>query len=156
MTAVKTLTMENKMKTLLFIFAFSCTSSESQKTDTDAEQTQAPCELFAPTGTYEMTYQTVDSNCGGMGVTQTEVSHGIVQPDSSAACRLVQVDWDEGPCITHSVFDCDDGLWDMLLDWRVIPNSSDSFSGTLDATMLRFTGWDCAGRYDFEAFRLEE
>ncbi len=140
------------MKLLIFILLAACNTDTKQKNDTDVEQ--KVCELYAPCGTYTMSFETIDGDCGGMGEIQTEVRHGIIQPDKSASCRLTQVDWDEGVCITHSVFDCDDGLWNMLLDWRVIPDTDDTFSGTLHATMVRFTGWDCVGSYSFEAVRL--
>ena len=144
------------MKFLALALLVACGTKTPQKAETDTDTEQEACDLFAPTGEFTMTFQTVDSTCGGMGETQVQVAQGIVIPVEAAKCRLVGVDWDEGPCVTHSAFDCDDGLWEMLLDWRVIPDSDDSFSGTLDTTMFRFTGWNCAGQYDLDAVRTPE
>ena len=146
--------MENKLKVFLFAFVLGCVNNTQQKADTNTKQEL--CELFAPTGTYSIQFNTVDSTCGRMGDVQSQVVQGIVIPDEAARCRLAQVDWDDSPCITHSVFYCDDGLWDMTLDWRIQPDSESSFSGTLGTTMLRFTGWNCVGQYDLSAVKVYE
>ena len=107
----------------------------------------------AQTGLYQIETETVDGNCGSIGDLEAEVINGIVQVDESIGCSLTSERWEQDTCTTHSVQDCDDGVWTMNMRWEVI--GSGDLSGRLQAYMLDIYGYECQGLWSFEAEKID-
>ena len=106
-------------------------------------------------GVYDISFETVETTCGSMKDISMDVVYGVPAPNRNAGCHLTSIINKTKSCEVNASFDCDDGLWEMTLDWSTKSHSSDDtlINGTLNVEMERFTGWTCEGKYNFQGFR---
>ena len=131
-------------------FVFSCDGAVNDKFCVSGQAEQ--------TGFYTMITQEKAGDCGSMGTLQVNIENGAVSIDASFGCSLEGVAWSAEECSTLSVLVCDDGTWEMILDWEILSNSSDSnkLSGVLYADMAKWGGlYTCSSEYTFEAIKTE-
>ena len=111
------------------------------------------------TGFYTMVTQESSGDCGSMGTLQVDIENGVVSINESFGCSLEGVAWSEQTCTTQSVLVCDDGTWEMILDWSVLSSAEDSnkLSGILNADMAKWGGlYTCSSEYTFEATKTQK
>lgn len=135
-----------KIKMILLLGLLTC-GDDSPSTDTASVNYE--CAHSAPHGLYFVSFDTLESDCGPLSSAATEVVDGVVQLHESAGCKLVNKSNSPRTCETDTIFECDDGTWEMRLEWSIKPDplSADRFVGMLFTDMVRFTGWTCAGTY---------
>ena len=136
------------LQLLLFAFLSSCA-------DTDAA---FPCgaDQSDQTGSYTMVTTEVFGDCGSMGTMQVEIEDGVVRIHPAFGCEPADSDWQENTCSTVSTSVCDDGVWDMNLEWKVTidPANLDALTGTLSARMAKWQYvYKCNSEYTFVAER---
>ena len=110
------------------------------------------------TGTYTMTTHEESGDCGSMGTLQTEISNGVVHIDDVFGCVPTESSWNDSICETVSTFDCDDGIWEMNLEWTVLsnPDNPSNLTGILKADMSKWGGlYTCSSEYTFEAVKIQ-
>ena len=109
------------------------------------------------TGFYTMVTQEKSGDCGSMGTLQVNIENGAVSIDESFGCSLEGVAWSDETCTTLSVLVCDDGTWEMILDWEVSSlEDPNKLSGVLNADMAKWGGlYTCASEYTFEATKAQ-
>ena len=91
-----------------------------------------------------------------MGNLFVDVKDGVVQPSEGMGCELRSDDWEQAVCTNTSIFECDDGDWNMRLEWSVVGDRKDlgKISGSLHAEMDRWDGlYTCTSTYRFESNR---
>ena len=110
------------------------------------------------TGFYTMVTQEKTGDCGSMGTLQVNIEDGAVSIDESFGCSLEGIAWSEEECTTLSVLVCDDGTWEMILDWEVSSlEDPNKLSGVLNADMAKWGGlYTCASEYTFEATKTQQ
>ncbi len=134
----------------VLFFTISCNDAVSNTLCASSQNQQ--------TGFYTMVTQEKSGDCGSMGTLQVNVEDGAVSIDESFGCGLEGVAWSEQACTTLSVLVCDDGTWEMILDWEIFSNSQDSskLTGVLYADMAKWGGlYTCASEYTFEATKVQ-
>jgi len=106
-------------------------------------------------GEYDIIFETVETTCGSMKDIRMNVVYGVPAPNKNAGCHLTSIQNKTKSCEVGASFDCDDGLWEMKLDWNTKSHSSDDtlINGTFNVKMERFTGWTCEGKYYFHGLR---
>ena len=119
-----------------------------------------PCliERSALTGVYAIETTEVDGDCGSVGSLDVDVENGIVFANSNAGCEIASEDWDQNSCTASSVHACDDGTWEMRLDWVVSsdPDNPEIVSGELTTYMSKWGGlYTCTSLYSFDGVRTD-
>ena len=139
-----------KLTMCALFFTISCNGA--------VNDTLCPSNQNEQTGFYTMVTQEKSGDCGSMGTLQVNIENGAVSIDESLGCSLEGVAWSEEECTTLSVLVCDDGTWEMILDWEVLssPEDSNKLFGVLNADMAKWGGlYTCASEYTFEATKTE-
>tara|TARA_R100001015_G_scaffold18106_1_gene10739 strand:- start:365 stop:808 length:444 start_codon:yes stop_codon:yes gene_type:complete len=144
-----------KIKMLLLLSLLTCGDDSPS---TDSALVSFECAHPPPNGLYFVSFDTLESECGPLSSSATQVSDGVVELHESAGCELVSKASSPRTCETDAVFECDDGTWEMRLDWSIKPDplNEDQFVGVLFVDMLRFTGWTCTGTYGLTGERINE
>tara|TARA_Y100001973_G_scaffold106673_1_gene186382 strand:+ start:1198 stop:1617 length:420 start_codon:yes stop_codon:yes gene_type:complete len=104
-------------------------------------------------GEYKLETMEVDGDCGSAGTLNVAVESGVASPVDWAGCRLVSESWIQGSCTSKSVFECDDGVWQMQLEWSIIASveNAQNITGELYAEMSKWNGlYTCSSTYAFE------
>ena len=121
------------------------------------------CLYQPPEGLYFVTFDKLSTNsrepdCGTLSSSNVNVFDGAVRLHDSAGCIMASKGDSPRLCETNVQFECDDGTWEMSLDWAVRPDPTDAdrFDGVLRADMVRFTGWTCVGTYRVVGERVHE
>ncbi len=134
----------------LLFFAISCNAASN---DTFCASSQAE-----QTGFYTMVTQEKSGDCGSLGTLQVSIEDGAVSIDESFGCSLEGLAWSEQACTTLSVLVCDDGTWEMILDWEVSSlEDPNKLSGVLIANMAKWGGlYTCSSEYTFQATKTQQ
>jgi hypothetical protein len=124
----------------------------------DSASVEYECEQPIIDGMYMISFDTLETKCGSLRDTYLNVVYGIPTPNINAGCHLVHVQNKTRSCEVGAIFDCDDGLWDMKMDWstKAVPTDNNRIAGVLFVEMERFTGWTCEGTYGFEGALQDE
>ena len=144
-----------KIKMLLLLSLLTCGDNSPS---TDSALVSFECSHPPPNGLYFVSFDTLESECGPLTSSATQVTDGVVELHESAGCELDSKSNNPRTCETDAVFVCDDGTWEMRLDWSIKPDplSEDRFVGVLFVDMVRFTGWTCTGTYGLTGERISE
>ena len=142
-----------KSKIILMLGLLTCNSSDPLN---DSASINYSCMQPIVDGEYNITFQTIETACGSMKNIRMDVVYGIPSPNKNSGCHLTRIENKTKSCEVNAGFHCDDGLWEMTLDWFTKSHSSDDtlINGTLNVNMERFTGWTCKGMYRFTGNRV--
>ena len=134
----------------VLFFTISCNDAVSNTLCASSQNQQ--------TGFYTMVTAEMSGDCGSMGTLQVNIEEGAVSIDESFGCSLEGVAWSEQACTTLSVLVCDDGTWEMILDWEVSSlEDPNKLSGVLNADMAKWGGlYTCSSEYTFEATKTQQ
>ena len=144
-----------KSKVILLLGLLTCGDDNPS---IDSASVNFECAHPPPNGLYFVSFDTLESQCGPLSSSATQVSNGVVELHESAGCALVSSGSTPRTCETDTMFECDDGIWEMRLDWSIRPEPSDDdrFTGVLFVDMVRFTGWTCTGTYGLTGEKIHE
>ena len=142
-----------KSKIILILGLLTCNSDVGPN---DSASINYECVQPIVDGVYDITFDTVETTCGSMKNISMDVIYGVPAPNRNAGCHLTSITNKTKSCQVNSFFHCDDGLWEMTLEWDTKSHSSDDtlINGTLNVNMERFTGWTCKGMYRFTGNRV--
>lgn len=109
-------------------------------------------------GVYDIKFETVETKCGSMKDISMDVIYGVPAPNRNAGCHLTSILNKNKSCEVNASFDCDDGLWEMTMNWNTKSHATNPLriSGAFRVEMERFTGWTCKGTYTFEGIKVNE
>jgi len=144
-----------KSKIILILGLLTC-GGETQQIDSATVKYE--CTQPIVDGKYQVKFDSLETKCGSLEDTLLNVIYGVPSPNPNAGCHLVKVSNKEKSCEVRAIFECDDGLWKMRMDWNTKsdPASIDMIKGTLFVNMERFTGWNCQGLYEYEGTKQNE
>ncbi len=144
-----------KSKMILILGLLTCNSNVKSN---DSASINYICMQPIVDGTYDIIFETIETTCGSMKDISMDVVYGVPAPNRNAGCHLTSIINKTKSCEVNASFDCDDGLWEMTLDWHTKSHTNDlsRISGVFRVEMERFTGWTCEGTYEFEGVRNYE
>ena len=144
-----------KSKMILMLGLLTCNRSTQQ---IDSASVKYECTQPIIDGMYQVSFDVLETKCGSLNDSLLNVVYGVPTPNANAGCHLVHVENKTRSCVVDAIFDCDDGLWEMRMDWstKSVPTDRERITGILFVEMERFTGWTCEGTYGFEGVRYYE